>query len=152
MTIGVSIVPAAPANELEWRAQWKLYCGSANVSTEVTDTTWNRILDEHSGVGCIIALANERVVGFATYVEHPSTWELKPACYVEDLYIEKRHRGRVLNVGVQMAEHMICRLEAGEWSRLYGITRAENVVAQKLYAIFSGGEPYLRYVRKPRPA
>jgi hypothetical protein len=114
-----------------------------------TDTTWNRILDEHSDVGCILALANGRVVGFATYVEHPSTWELKPACYVEDLYIEKRHSGRALNVGIQMAEHMISRLEAGEWSSLYGITRAENVVAQKLYAIFSGGEPCLRYVRKP---
>jgi ribosomal protein S18 acetylase RimI-like enzyme len=151
MTVGITIVPAESAHELEWRELWQQYCGSADVSTDITDATWARILDTGSGVGCVVALANQRVAGFATYVQHPSTWELKPCCYVEDLYIDKLQRGRALNIGGQLAEHMIARLDAGEWSRLYGITRTENLLAQKLYGRFSAGEPYLRYVRKPRP-
>lgn len=146
----VTIRDAQPEHESGWRLLWERYCGGC-LAADVTAATWRRILDPSASIGAIMAEVDNQVVGFVTYVEHEGTWELKKLCYVEDLYIDKGHRGDVVGVGQALASELVARLERGEWSRLYGITRQDNVVAQRLYRRFSQGEPYMRYVIKGRP-
>lgn len=148
MQRAISILPAGSAHEAGWRALWPLYCGHMQPAPEITDVTWRRILDPNSPMGAVMAVADSEVVGFIIFVTHECTWELKPVCYVEDLYVAKRFRGSRLGIAVQMGQRLIERLQAGEWSRLYGITHADNILAQRLYAPFTAGEPYLRYVLK----
>jgi ribosomal protein S18 acetylase RimI-like enzyme len=136
---------ARPEHERGWRELWVLYCGGG-LAEDVTEATWRRILDPASSVGALVAVVDDQVVGFVTYVEHEGTWETKKLCYVEDLYIAKTHRGDIAGVGLLLAKSLLERLEKGEWARLYGITRSENVVAQRLYRRFAKGEPYMRYV------
>ncbi len=142
------IEPVRLEHEAGWRALWAQYCDGA-VQTLITDATWRRILDPQSKTGGIVATMASEVIGFVTFVEHDCTWELGPVCYVEDLFVAKAHRGRKLGVGVAMAEHLVARLNTGEWTRLYGITRAGNDVAQALYNQFAQGQDYKRYVIKP---
>lgn len=143
----VTIHDARPEHESGWRRLWDLYC-DGGIAADVTDATWRRIVDPASSIGALIAKVDNQISGFVTYVEHEGTWELKKLCYVEDLFIDKRHRGDVIGVGQALASELLARLKHGEWSRLYGITRQDNVVAQRLYRRFSKGEPYMRYVIK----
>jgi len=141
----ISITPAGPEHEQGWRELWAIYCGDGIAET-VTTATWQRILDPGSSIGAYIAVDNGNVVGFVTFVEHEGTWETKPLCYVEDLYVTKLYRGDKTGIGHSLAAVLLARLRSGEWSRVYGITRTDNVVAQRLYRGFATGEPYLRYV------
>ncbi len=144
----ISIHQAAIEHEQGWRALWASYCAGA-VQDEVSAATWRRIIDPLSSIGAVVALAADRqVVGFACFVVHECTWELQPVCYVEDLIVHKQFRGPKLSVGHRLGEHLLSRLHSGEWARLYGITRADNVLAQRLYGAVAKGEPYVRYVVK----
>lgn len=141
------IIVTSPAQEHEsgWRALWDQYCGGA-VDASITDATWLRLIDPSSQIGGLVAVLGDELIGFATYVVHECTWEMKPVCYIEDVFVSKKHRGRGSRVARAMAASMVERVHAGEWSRLYGITAADNVVAQRLYSSFSPGHPYVRYV------
>lgn len=143
----IIIMPAAPAHEAGWRDLWALYSGD-DVRPEISDHTWRRILDPLSPVGALVAVAGEEIAGFLTYVEHEGTWETKPLCYVEDLYVAKKFRGTVLDVGHRMISRLAQGLSEGRWARLYGLTRADNRAAQKLYGRFAVGKPYMRYVAR----
>jgi len=137
----------APRQEHEtgWRLLWDQYCDGA-IAAHISDATWQRLLDPASAIGGLIALSGSEVVGFAHYVVHEGTWEVKPICYVEDVFVSKLHRGRGSVVARAMAQTLFQRAHAGEWSRIWGVTAADNVVAQRLYAGFSAGQPYMRYV------
>lgn len=141
----VTICSVGAEHEIGWRALWAAYCGDA-VTAEITEATWQRMLDAESRVGGVVATIGTEVVGFITFVEHDCTWEIHPVCYVEDLYVAPLRRGRTLGVGAKMGAHLLERLNMGEWARLYGITKSDNLPAQHLYRAFAQGEPYLRYV------
>lgn len=130
-----------------WRKLWDQYCGGV-VTQEISDATWRRILDPSNSIGSVVALLESQVVGFVTYVEHECTWETKSVCYVEDVFVNKLHRGSALGVGHAMADYLMNRLQTGEWARVYGITHVENILAQRLYSRYTHSEPYLRYVVK----
>jgi len=61
------------------------------------------LLDPASAIGGLIALSGSEVVGFTNYVLHEGTWEVKPICYVEDVFVSKLHRGRGSVVARAMA-------------------------------------------------
>lgn len=149
MSMPLHITAATPAHEPAWRGLWSQYCSGA-VPAEITDATWQRILNVESPIGCAVAMICGELVGFVTYVEHECTWETKPVCYVEDVFVSKLHRGPLTGVGFALAEHLLQRLEAGEWARVYGITHADNKIAQRLYSRYAAGEPYMRYLIKGR--
>ena len=138
---------SAPTQEHEagWRSLWEQYCDGA-IAADVSDATWQRLLDPASAIGGLVALRAGEVIGFANYVVHEGTWETKPICYIEDVFVSKLHRGRGSLVARAMADSLVQRVHAGEWSRLWGITAADNLVAQRLYSGFSSGQPYMRYV------
>lgn len=146
----LTICAASQDHAEGWRDLWDQYCGGA-VAQEISDETWRRILDPSNPIGSVVALAESRVVGFVTYVEHECTWETKSVCYVEDVFVSKLHRGPALGVGHAMAGYLMNRLQAGKWARVYGITHVENILAQRLYGRYTQGEPYLRYVVKANP-
>jgi hypothetical protein len=96
----------------------------------------------------VISVAGNEVIGFVNYVIHEGTWEVKPICYVEDVFVSKLHRGHGSLVARSMADQLVRRVQDGEWGRLWGITAAGSFVAQRLYSGFASGEPYMRYVMR----
>lgn len=144
----LTITSILPEHKEQWLNLWQLYCGSAAVNQEITEHTWRCFFDDTSSIHCVVALRENVVVGFATYTLHESTWEIKPVCYIEDVYIEKKNRGSVLGTGARLAQYFTQELSKGRFSRLEGMTRMDNEVAQKLYGSFTEGEPYMRYVLK----
>ena len=63
------------------------------LSEQVTRTTFARLCDATDGMFALVALdAQERPIGFAHAVVHPSTWAPNGYCYLEDLFVA-RERG-----------------------------------------------------------
>jgi GNAT superfamily N-acetyltransferase len=55
-------------------------------------------------VECIVAVDDERVVGFALFFPNFSTFLGKPGLYLEDLYVQPSHRGT--GIGTRMLVHL----------------------------------------------
>lgn len=149
----LSIRPAAAGDEAAWRALWRGYCNfyESTVSEEVTAFTWRRILDAASPVSCAVAQAGGRVVGFANYVVHENTWEMKPVCYLEDLFTSPEARGT--GAGKALIGWLQDGLAREGWSRLYWVTHRDNATARRLYDRFSKADEFVRYVvRTPAPS
>jgi GNAT superfamily N-acetyltransferase len=137
---------ALPADEPAWRELWKGYCEfyRAQVSDEVTQRTWTRILDPDSQVMCVVAEVDGQVQGFANCVVHENTWETQAICYLEDLFVRPGARGR--GTGTALLEWLRNAMRAEGWARLYWVTKADNAQARRLYDRFTSADDFVRYV------
>lgn len=78
-----------------------------------------------------MARSSEEIVGFVTYLYHPSTWAINDFCYLEDLYVTPEARG--LHVGKKLIEFVQAQALKQECARLYWHTQETNLPGQKLY-------------------
>ena len=125
---------------------WSGYCAfyKTAVPEEVTALNWKRILDPVFPLCSLMARnSNGAPLGFANFLTHPRTWDVRDACYLEDLYVDPENRGQ----GVGYA--LISRLKSlcGErgWCRLYWHTEDDNETARRLYDRFSPADGFVRY-------
>ena len=94
----IDIREVRPHDKAEWLQLWQGYTrfyGSPQPE-EVTEYTWQRMLDVNSSVLGRVAVVDDAVVGFAICVLHEGTWVTTPICYLEDLFVDPAFRDRVL--------------------------------------------------------
>ena len=72
--------------------------------------------------GALVALVG--LVGFSTYLIHPSTWTLSGYCYLEDLFVEPSARGQ--GAGRLLIEAVTAIANEMEITRVYWHTHSEN--------------------------
>jgi GNAT superfamily N-acetyltransferase len=134
------------ADEIAWRALWSGYNAfyEANIPEAVTARTWQRLLDPASSMFGRLAVVDSEVAGFSVCVLHDSTWTSVPVCYLEDLFVAPKFRGRGL--GRSLIQDLVDRAKANGWSRLYWHTRAGNP-ARRLYDEFAKADDFVRYRR-----
>jgi hypothetical protein len=74
-------------DHLAWRRLWAEYIRfyEADVSDEITDATWRRVLDPGSSLLGRAAECDGKLVGFSISIVHEGTWTIFPVCYLEDL-------------------------------------------------------------------
>ena len=143
---GIHVRAATPNDEAAWRPLWDGYCAfyETSVPEEVTAVTWRRALDAAEPVELLVAERDGEVVGFVTYVLHPSTWSAAPSCYLEDLFVSDAARGS--GAGRALIEAVVDRARSGGWSKVYWHTRAGNARARALYDTLTGADDFVRYV------
>ncbi len=146
----VSVRPLEPRDEARWRDLWAGYCAfyQVAVSPAVTDFTWRRLSDPASDVVGWVAEADGAVIGIANCVVHENTWELRPVCYLEDLFVDPQ--ARRLGAARALLARLREELQAGRWSRVYWMTRVTNHQARALYAQFTARDDFVRYVMAAR--
>ncbi len=142
----LTIRAALPSDEKSWRALWGGYCNfyETALPSDVTDRTWQRILDPESAVMCLIAEVEGQVYGFANCVVHEATWETQPVCYLEDLFVTPSARGH--GIGGALIEWLRHAMRAEGWARLYWMTRQDNATARRLYDRHASADDFVRYV------
>jgi GNAT superfamily N-acetyltransferase len=116
-----------------WLPLWNGYLEfyGCQLAAGVTDTTWHRIVNDVEPIHCLSAYIDARMVGFATYVMHRSTWSLENYCYLEDLFVDPQQRGKgVANRLIQEVTN-VAKLE--RCTRLYWSTRENNAAARAVY-------------------
>ncbi|HEY4370824.1 MAG TPA: GNAT family N-acetyltransferase [Burkholderiales bacterium] len=136
-------------DEADWRRLWAGYCSfyEADLSSDVTARTWRRLLDPAAPVHAIVAVADDgALIGLANYVIHENTWELKPVCYLEDLFVDPAARAQ--GTGRALIGWLKAAMQSEGWSRLYWMTRENNYRARGLYDKFTPRDAFVRYVIK----
>ena len=146
MSAPCTIRSTLPSDEPAWRRLWRGYCDFYGVALadEVTNRTWQRILDPDSAVMCIVAEVQGQVQGFAHCVVHENTWETQPVCYLEDLFVAPGVRGQ--GIAHALIEWLRNAMRAEGWARLYWMTAADNDTARRVYDSFAKADGFVRYV------
>ena len=142
----IAIRDPASVDETAWRELWLQYNAFYEVSIPeaVTARTWQRILDPASPVFGRLAAVDGATIGFSISLLHDSTWTIAPVCYLEDLFVAPRFRGR--GAGRLLIADLVKRAEANGWARLYWHTRSGNP-ARRLYDEFATADDFVRYRR-----
>lgn len=136
---------AAPADAAAWQALWAQYLAFYNVdlAAQVTAATWARLIDPASPVQARLAISDDRVIGFAIHLHHPSTWVATEDCYLEDLFVAPDARG--LGAGRALIDDVIAIARARGWARLYWHTEEANTRARALYDQYVASDGHIRY-------
>ena len=128
-----AVRPARPGDREAWEPLWRAYLTfyEASLASNVTDATWRRFFDPLEPLGALVAERSGRLIGFAHYLLHRSTWARVCYCYLEDLFVEPSARGSGVGRALIAAVEAAAR-DAGA-SRLYWMTHETNQTAQQLY-------------------
>jgi GNAT superfamily N-acetyltransferase len=146
MTSTPGIRDLAPRDEARWRELWAVYLEyyGWELPDEVTDATWRRLVGAELGFRALVAVdGDDRPVGFAHLLLHPTTWAIEPSCYLEDLVVDPGHRGQ--GVGRALLEAVVERARVEGAEGVQWLTQGDNDVARGLYDDLATLSTYVRY-------
>ena len=131
----------------QWLGLWAGYLRfyRERLSEEITQATFNRLVDPAGELKGLVAESGGRLVGFAHYLFHPSTWSLTGYCYLEDLFVDPDARGQGAGRGLIEAVYAAAD-EAGS-GRVYWMTQEFNADARALYDTLGHRTSFIKYQR-----
>ena len=134
-----------PDDEPVWRELWKGYLDfyETSLPDPITTHTWNQLVGDDPGWIGLVAEVDGAVVGFATVVVHDFTWSDRPAGLLHDLYVLPGVRGG--GVGRALIDRCIEVGRQENWSRVYWMTKEDNVTARRLYDTYAPADGFVRY-------
>ncbi len=137
--MAASIRPPKDDDFAGWQALWLSYLAfyQTDLPAEQTRVLWKRILDQDHPISCRLAETDGRIIGLVHFFSHPDTWDHRPTCYLQDLYVDERFRGK--GVGAELIESVADRVRAEGWSGVYWLTAEDNHPARVLYDKLTGG-------------
>ena len=133
------------ADSLGWRSLWESYLAfyGVEIPEDVTEKTFARLTAEGAGMQGLIALEGSRPVGFAHLILHLCTWDSRPSCYLEDLFVLESARGR--GVGRALLDRVVSFAKEASIGRVYWHTAATNAPARVLYDQYVKADGFVRY-------
>jgi GNAT superfamily N-acetyltransferase len=143
---GTSVRDLAPRDEARWRELWATYLDfyGSSLPERTTEVTWRRLVGAEAGFRALVAVDDDdRPIGFAHLLLHPTTWAVEPSCYLEDLVVDPTHRGR--GVGRALLDAVVERARAEGAEGVQWLTQADNEAARRLYDEVATVSDYVRY-------
>ncbi|MDO7898494.1 GNAT family N-acetyltransferase [Pseudomonas citrulli] len=116
-----------------WLPLWQAYLRFYN--TELPDTvsqsTWQRLLDEREPTHGALAWNGDTAVGLVHFIYHRSNWSIENSCYLQDLLVTESCRGS--GVGRQLIEFVYRTAKADGCAKVHWLTHETNATAIQLY-------------------
>jgi GNAT superfamily N-acetyltransferase len=139
------IRPLRPDERAAWEPLWNGYLSfyETSLPKEVTDVTWARLHDAGEPMFALGAYAENRLVGIAHYLFHRSCWTIGNYCYLQDLFVGEDARGTGAGRALIEAVEKAAR-QAGA-SRLYWLTKEDNISARALYDKVADRSGFIQY-------
>jgi ribosomal protein S18 acetylase RimI-like enzyme len=131
MTGAPVIRPVGPDDYDAWLPLWAAN-NQGHVAKNVTKTTWERLTDPAGQIHGLGAWVDGALAGFVHAVIHPVTGHTRPACYMQDLYVDPAFRQR--GIGRALVLALTDEAKHRRYARLYWLAEAGNEAAQALYA------------------
>lgn len=131
-----------------WRPLWKGYQEYYETNLDdVTDSLWQRLMaNDADGPHCLVAEAENTLLGFVQYLYHGTTWSPKQRIYLNDLYTTPESRGK--GIGRKLIEAVYKEAEKRECDQVYWLTQNFNEDGRKLYDKVSSLTPFIKYMQK----
>jgi GNAT superfamily N-acetyltransferase len=139
-----------PADRERWQALWRGYLEfyRCELPADLTELTWQRLLDPAHPFQGLVAVDGDRVIGIVHFHLHASTWARLGYCYLEDLFVDPACRG--LGAGRALIEGVYRAADEQGAERVYWHTEGSNERAQVLYRQVAELTPFVQY-RRRRP-
>jgi GNAT superfamily N-acetyltransferase len=148
MTSSSRVRPLQADDRARWDELWSGYLQfyEQTLPQSTTDLTWRRLMEGRELWGFAGLDESGRMVGFAHYHFHLSTWSPVGYCYLEDLFVDPQGRGR--HVGRSLIEAVYRAADERGSTRVYWHTENTNARAQILYNQIGYLTPFLQFRRR----
>lgn len=142
---GVIIRPLHADDRAGWEPLWQGYLTfyKTTLPTNITDMTWQRLLDAAEPMNGLVAERDGDLIGLAHYLFHRSTWSQTYYCYLEDLFVASESRAG--GVGAALIEAVEAEARRVNATRLYWLTHETNSRAQILYNKVADRSGFIQY-------
>lgn len=111
----------------------------------VTAETWDRICDaKNTQVNGLAAEINGDILGIVHYILHPTTGQINPVCYMQDVYVPPENRRK--GIAKRMVGKLTEMAHQEKWARMYWLTQDSNVEAKAMYENFGVKLDFTLYV------
>ena len=141
------IRPLRASDRAQWDSLWKGYLRfyRQRVSSEVTEATFARLVDESVQPHGLVADQDGTLLGFVHYLFHPTTWSVRNNCYLEDLFVSPSARGS--GVGRALIRAVYAAADRERAGSVYWLTQEFNAEARALYDTLARRTSFIRYER-----
>ena len=145
----MKIRPLAKADYEEWRVLWVSYLDfyETSLKAEVIDETFSRFIDnDQIRQNALVAENKGDLAGLVHYIFHLDTWAIQEICYLQDLFVIPRDRGK--KIGQLLIEGVYERADKYGAPSVYWLTQGFNAPARKLYDRMADLTPFIHYERR----
>ncbi|WP_417819654.1 GNAT family N-acetyltransferase [Terasakiella sp.] len=129
----------------QWLVLWQGYLDFYKVDLGELQNraVWMRLMNEADPLQGFVAVEDDRLIGFAHFFFHGTTWYQTSYCYLEDLYVDQtvRSRGTGRALIAALKEEALSKGAA----KLYWHTDKQNETAQGLYNKVAVLTDFIRY-------
>lgn len=140
--------PLKASDRAVWEELWSGYLTfykMSQFSPEVTEATWQRLLDPAGPLHGLVAVDGDEVLGLVHFLYHPSSWTIGPYCYLQDLFTLPAARKR--GVGEALIEAVADAARAQNAARVYWLTHETNAPGRSLYDRVARHAGFLQYIK-----
>jgi GNAT superfamily N-acetyltransferase len=129
----------------QWLKLWAGYLEfyKSTISQEQTELTWKRLINNEQKMFGFVAENEDGVIGFGHCLFRPSTWTETDYCYLEDLFVDPRIRGK--GIGRALMEKIIELAKEKKSKRVYWTTQEFNKTARVLYDSITPVSEFVQY-------
>ena len=129
----------------QWLKLWAGYLEfyKSTISSEQTELTWKRLINNELKMFGFVAESDEGVIGFTHCLFRPSTWTETDYCYLEDLFVDPSIRGK--GVGRALMDKVVDLAKEKKSKRVYWTTQEFNKTARILYDSITPVSEFVQY-------
>ena len=137
---------ATAHDKADWLPLWQAYLAFYKnpLPDDVTDLTFARFLDDREQMVLLVARDGDQMVGFATVIQHHSTWAKHGYIYLEDLFVTEKVRGK--GVGRKLIAAVVAHAQSEHCERVYWVTHHYNQTARRLYDSVAAEQGFVTYI------
>lgn len=146
--MSVTIRPIAETDRADWEALWRanLAYFEVELPQSQTEANWAQLIDpSHDPFGLVAVDADEKAIGIAHYLFHPSFWTAGPYCYGHDLFVAEAARGT--GVGRALIEAVFAAADEAGAGQVYWLVLQGNQQARRLYDRIGQPTGHMKYKR-----
>jgi GNAT superfamily N-acetyltransferase len=129
----------------QWLKLWAGYLEfyKSTISSEQTELTWKRLINNELKMFGFVAESEEGVIGFTHCLFRPSTWTETDYCYLEDLFVDPNIRGK--GIGRALMNKVFELAKEKNSKRVYWTTQEFNKTARVLYDSITPVSEFVQY-------
>jgi GNAT superfamily N-acetyltransferase len=143
----LEIRPLKMTDRTQWQALWQGYLRfyRQSLAPEITDGTFARLVEGARQSHGIVAQRDGRLLGFAHYLFHASSWSAPDICYLEDLFVDPAVRGQ--GAGRALIHAVYAAADLAQAGSVYWMTQEFNADGRALYDTLARRTSFIRYER-----